>query len=138
MAKNKIGLQLKGFDEMLERLDGLGGDVKRATEGCLRVTHNTVTPKITADMKRHRRTGRTAGAIVKRAVVKWEGTTASVQVGFDLPEGLASVFLMYGTPKMPKDQKLYNDIFGAATKKQIAKKQEEILQGMIRKRMGGG
>ena len=135
MAKNKVRMHLKGFDEMIKQLDGLGGDIKRATEGCLRVAHDTVTPKIVEDMKRHRRTGRTAGAIVKKATVKWEGTTASVQVGFDLPDGLASVFLIYGTPRIPKDQKLYNDFYGAAAKREISKKQKKIMDGMIRKRM---
>lgn len=136
MAKNKIGLELKGFEEWIERLENLGGDVKEAAEDSLQVAYSTITPKVIADMKKHKRTGRTAGAIVKKSDVKWEGTTASIDVGFKFPEGLASVFLMYGTPRMKKDTKLYNDIYGSRVKKEIAKKQEEIFTGMI-ERLGG-
>lgn len=136
MARNKIGLELKGFEEWIERLENLGGDVKEAAEDSLQVAYSTITPKVIADMKKHKRTGRTAGAIVKKSDVKWEGTTASIDVGFKFPEGLASVFLMYGTPRMKKDTKLYNDIYGSRVKKEIAKKQEEIFTGMI-ERLGG-
>lgn len=137
MAKNKIGLELKGFDELIGKLESLNGDVKEVVDGSLRVAHNTVTPKVVADMRKHKRTGRTAGAIVKKSDVKWEGTTASIDVGFRFPDGLASVFLMYGTPRMKKDTKLYNDIYGSRVKKEIAKKQEKIFLGMIEKRLGG-
>ena len=32
MAKNKIGLEFSGFEELIERLDASGGDVKEAVE----------------------------------------------------------------------------------------------------------
>ena len=137
MAKNKIGLEFDGFEEMIAKLESLNGDVKQAVDGSLRVAHDTITPKVQADMQKHKRTGRTAGAIVERNDVTWEGTTASVKVGFQFQEGLASVFLMYGTPRMAKDSKLYNDIYGSRVKKEIAKKQEQIFFNMVRKRMGG-
>lgn len=137
MAKNKIGLKFKGFDEMIADLEALNGDVKQAVEGSLRVAHDTATPKLLADMRKHKRTGNTAQAIVKKSKVKWDGTTAAIKVGFQFPEGLPSVFLMYGTPRVPKDQKLYNDVYGSAVKREIAKKQKKIFEEMIRKRMGG-
>ena len=137
MAKNKIGLELAGFEELIADLDALNGDVKGAVNDSLKVAHETVTTKVQTDMKRHKRTGRTADAIVTTSGVKWEGTTASIDVGFKFQEGLASVFLMYGTPRMKKDTKLYNDIYGSKTKKEIAEKQKEIILGAIKKRMGG-
>lgn len=137
MAKNKIGLKFKGFEEMIADLEALNGDVKQAVEGSLRVAHDTVTPKLLADMRKHKRTGNTAQAIVKKSKVKWDGTTATIKVGFQLPEGLPSVFLMYGTPRVQKDQQLYNDVYGSAAIREIAKKQKKIFEWMIRKRMGG-
>lgn len=137
MAKNKIGLELKGFEELLANLEGLEGDVKGAVEGSLRVASNTVASNLKTAMKGHKRTGRTTKSIVKKANVKWEGTTAAAEVGFQFPEGLPSVFLMYGTPRMDKDQKVYDAVYGARTKREIAKKQAAIINGMINKRMGG-
>lgn len=137
MAKNKIGLELKGFEEMIANLEALDGDVKQAVEGSLRVAHDTVTRGVQRDMKRHKRTGKTTEAIIKSSAVKWEGSTASVDVGFEFPDGLASIFLMYGTPRMAKDQALFDDIYGSKVKREIAKRQKAIFEGMIRKRMGG-
>jgi len=137
MAKNKIGLQIEGFEELIERLDVNGGNVKDTVEKCLEVAHETITPRLRQDMAKHHRSGRTEKAIVAKPHVKWEGTTASIDIGFDLPEGLASIFLMYGTPRMKKDTKLYNDIYGNKVKKEIAEKQEEIFQKEFSKMIGG-
>ena len=137
MAKNKIGLELDGFEDLIAELDALNGDVKGAVSDSLKAAHNTVTPAVQTAMRKHRRTGRTSKAIVKRSSIDWEGTTASIDVGFIFQAGLASVFLMYGTPRMKKDTKLYNAIYGSKVKKEIAKKQEKILFEAIKKRMGG-
>lgn len=137
MAKNKIGLQYDGFEALISQLDSMDGNVKKAVERSLEAAHNTVTTKLVADMRRHRRTGRTAKAIAKDLEIKWEGTTASVKVGFRFPEGLPSVFLMYGTPRKKKDQNLYNDIYGSRVKREIAEKQKQIFTEEIMKRTGG-
>lgn len=137
MAK-KFGIQFDGFTELMENFDKLGGDLKAVSEDCLRAAHEIVTPKLHADMTRHHRTGDTEKSIIDTANVDWDGTTASIDVGFDLKHGgMPSIYLMYGTPRMPKDTKLYNDIYGSAVKKQISTKQEEILQNAIRRRLGG-
>lgn len=137
MAKVKLGLELDGFEELIDKLERLNGDVKEVVEGSLRVAGNTVASNLQTAMRKHNRTGETAGSIVKKAKVKWEGSTAEADVGFQFPEGLPSIFLMYGTPRMDKDQNLYNAIYGAKTRKVIADKQADIFYGMINKRMGG-
>ena len=134
----KFGIQFDGFTELMENLDRLNGDLKNVAEDCLTVAHTTITPNLHTEMSRHKLTGETEKSIVDKSVVKWEGTTASVDVGFKIRNGgLPSIFLMYGTPKMAKDTKLYNSIYGAKVKKEIAKKQEEILQNAISQRLGG-
>lgn len=138
MAKNKITLELKGFDELIANLEALNGDTKEAVEGCLRVASDTVAKKAIAAMKKHNRTGATSKSIVKHSQVTWEGNFASVDVGFNLKKGgMPSIFLMYGTPKMPKDQAVYDAVYGNKTKREIAKRQAAIFNGMINKRMGG-
>ena len=84
--------------------------------------------------------------------VSWEGTKAIIPVGFKISQGgLASVFLMYGTPRhapanqygsangthpgMPADKKLYNAIYGNAVHRKIAEKQKEIFEKEIKKVM---
>lgn len=138
MAKNKFGIQFDGFNELMEDLDRLGGDLKNVVEECLKVPNKIITPKLHADMKKHKRSGATEKSIVDNSRVKWEGTTASVDVGFKISNGgLPSIFLMYGTPRMKKDTKLYNDIYGSQIKKSIAAEQEKILKNAIQKRLGG-
>lgn len=138
MTKNKIGLEVKGFDELIANLEGLNGDTKRAVEGCLRVARDTVAAKAKVAMNGHKRTGATIESIITHDPVKWQGTLASIEAGFNLKHGgMPSIFLMYGTPKMPKDQALYDAVYGSRTRRKIAKKQKAIFDGMIRKRMGG-
>ena len=96
------------------------------------------------DIKAHRRTGRTAKSLRKNNKVTWQGTTASIDVGFDIKGGgLASIFLMKGTPRhepnhpgTKQDKKLYNDVYGAATQRKIQEMQEKHLQEALEKIMG--
>lgn len=132
----KIGLQLKGFEDLMNDLDKLGGDLKEVTTECLEKSHAFVTPNIKRAIAPHHRTGKTEESIETSGKVNWVGNTASVDVGFDISNGgLASVFLMYGTPRMPKDTALYNSIYGSATKKKLSQLQEEIILGAINKRI---
>lgn len=132
----KIGLQLKGFEDLMSDLDKLGGDLNQVTTEALEKSHAYVTPNLHKAMKKHHRTGRTEKSIEDTGKVTWTGNVASVDIGFDIANGgLASVFLMYGTPKMKKDTKLYNAIYGSATKKKLAEIQEDIILGAIDKRL---
>ncbi|MFR3520381.1 MAG: hypothetical protein ACLTT4_18380, partial [Coprobacillus cateniformis] len=71
---------------------------------------------------------KTVGTLIRENGVTWEGFVATVDVGFRIREGgLPSIFLMYGTPKMKKDTKLYNAIRGAKTKKYIYELQTEAM-----------
>lgn len=136
--KNKIGLQFSGFDEMITKLDELQGDLKETTEKALQASFDHVTPKLAKDIKKHKLTGATEASLRKNEKVEWSGTTASINVGFDIDNGgLPSIFLMYGTPRMKPDKKLYNDIYGSKTKKEIAEIQREIFASEIKKKMEG-
>lgn len=137
MPKNKIGLQFKGFEELIADLEKAEGNVKGTVEECLKESSKIVTEELEAAMNRHTRTGKTKEAIIKNSEVSWEGTTAKIDVGFAFPEGLPSIFLMYGTPRMKKDQKVYNAIYGKTVRDKIARVQEEILQKAVDDAIGG-
>ena len=138
MAKNKFGIQFEGFKELMAELDAVSGDLKGVTEKALQASHKIVTPALNADMQKHRRSGATAKSIIENDHVNWDGMTASIDIGFDLKDGgLASIFLMYGTPRMKKDTQLYNDIYGSATRKKIAEVQEKIIHDAIMEKLGG-
>lgn len=154
MARKRFGIQFKGFDEMFANYQKLGGDTKRIVGECLEAVPKLINPMLESDMAKHKRTGKTAQSISKDKPVEWSGTKAQIPVGFKLKEGgLPSIFLMYGTARhapanqygtysgivkgITQDQKLYNDIYGAATQRKVAEKQQEIFTREIKKIMGG-
>lgn len=139
MAKNKISLDFPGLEEYAEKLDRLGGDyLKKAVEKSLEKTKDLINEQLHEQMKKHHRTGNTERSIMDQARVEWSGTMLSIDVGFDISHGgLPSIFLMYGTPKMPKDQRLYNAVYGAATKRKVKQLQEDIFNEAIKDVMGG-
>lgn len=135
MAKFKV--EFDGFTEVMARLKKLDGDVKKTTETALKKTHEIVTDKAEQAIKPHKKTGRTERSLQKQAKVNWVGTTASVEAGFDIHNGgLASIFLMYGTPRTKKDQKIYDAFFSNKTKSEVREAQEATFYDEIRK-IGG-
>lgn len=135
MAKTRI--EFEGFDEVIARLSRLEDDVKGTTEDALKKTKRHIHKNLGAAMQKHNRTFATVKSLDKEFRVDWQGSVGSIDVGFDLSNGgLPSIFLMYGTPRINKDQKLYNAIYGKKTKDEVMKLQEEIFFDAIRKAGG--
>ena len=133
MAK-KMRLEFTGFEEMAERLDKLGGDLKKTTEKALTETHKLLTPKVEEAFKRHdvKYSHATMKSLKKDPKVEWSGSVAAIGVGFKISEGgFPSIFIMYGTPRMQPDKKLYNAIYG--NKKKVRELQERIFAEEIAK-----
>lgn len=138
IAKNKMSINFDGYKELKTKLDSIGGEsTKRAVEGALKASQQLIARQANEAMLSHERTGTTRKSIVKDGNVEWEGDTASINIGFDLKNGgLPSVFLMYGTklhgqPHIKPDRELYNAVYGAKTKKEIKKIQEEVFNKVI-------
>lgn len=126
---NKMACNFTGFEEMLERLDKISGNIKPAVTDCLVKGHELVTKEAAEAIKKHYKTGATERSLIDKASVIWEGTNAHINVGFDIKNGgMASIFLMYGTPRMQKDQQLYNTFHGKKIKKRIEEIQKDIMQ----------
>ena len=131
MARMK--LEVQGLDDIMKRLNNANADVKQAVNRALTETHRIVTEKADTAIQQHRLTGMTERSLRRNAVIEWQGNTAEVKVGFDIAHGgLASVFLMYGTPRVKKVQALYNAFFGKSTQQEYIRAQEEILYDAIR------
>lgn len=152
----KYGLNFDGVKELSEKLEALGGDLKATAEAALAFIPAEVNPKLQAAMAKHRKTGKTAAAIVEGQKVTWTGNIASIDVGFDLKRGgLASIFLMHGSPRhaprnqyggpvkpdaqenpgFEADRQLYNAIYGTKEQNEIKQKQAEIFAAAIQRLM---
>ena len=139
MAKNKIGLQFDGLEDVINKLEKAGADAKEAVGESLQASKNYVTNSLIRDTnnanlpaKGKYSTGGLAESIDTDTSVKWSGLTAEVNIGYDFKKsGLTSIMVLYGTPKMKKSQKLFNDIYGSATKKKLAEIQQETLNDIV-------
>lgn len=141
----KMSIIFDGFKDLAEAIDRSGGDLKTAVNDALTETQklvqnnviNASAPYAHKGIKGYA-SGEMFRSIINDARVEWSGTVAEVGVGFNLADkgGWHSIFVMYGTPKMAKDQKVYNSIKGTKIRKEIAKLQQEIMQEHLK--LGGG
>ena len=140
MAKKKFGLDLDGLEEFAKRLETINVSVQETAEEALSETHAHVTRKVEAAVAgskyNFQRTGKTKSTLQKNPNITWEGSIATVRVGFDISNGgLPSIFLMYGTPSITPDKTLYNAFYGGKTKKEIKDIQQSVF---INKLIEGG
>lgn len=138
--KKRFGLDFDGIELLAKRLENINISVQEVAEEALTATHAHVTGKVEVAVANSKydfnRTGRTKGTLQHDPNITWEGTTATVRVGFDIANGgLPSLFLMYGTPSISPDKTLYNAFFGGKTKKEIRDIQQNIF---LKKLIEGG
>lgn len=134
MAKNKLSLDFPMFDHLKKQLEKVGGNaLTTAVDKALTESARFTDKELEKAIAPHRKTGRTEKSLEGDSRTEWSGTTASIDVGFDISDGgLPSIFLMYGTkvhgqPHVAPDRKLYDAIYGSKVKKQIQKIQEEAF-----------
>ena len=131
----RLTLDFKGFDEVLKKLNALEANIKPIAEEALIKTHEIVTKKAEdamADPNLPARgkysTGDTKLSLKRDTQIKWNGTEASIPVGFNIKKGgLPSIFLMYGTPRMVKVQPLYDAFWGDETEGEILNTQKQVF-----------
>lgn len=140
----KAYIEFEGFNEVVARLTKLGADTKSITEKALKETHKYITAQAEESAQEQNlpakgdySSGDTLKSLKRQANIQWAGTLASVETGFSIREGgLASIFMMYGTPKYMKNQKMYNAFFSKKTQDEVKKIQEEIFYEEIRRLNG--
>ena len=139
MAKMKIIFD--GFEDLAAAIDRSGGDLHAAVNEALVETQKLIQSNVTSAAapyagkgRKGYATGEMYGTIIGDGAVSWAGSVATVDTGFRIRQhgGWHSIFVMYGTPRMSKDTAVYNAIKGSATKAQIAKLQEEIMQKYLK------
>ena len=136
----RIKFDYKEFDDLMGTLKSIADSktVKRATEDALKAAFDIVTPKAEEAIKKHVKpvgkygTGETLSTLRRTPEYVWVADICECKVGFNIKEGgLPSIFLMYGTPKVDKDQELYDAFFGNQTKREISAAQEDVLMGAL-------
>ena len=138
----KMELKFDGFDDLLKRFAAAEADVKPAAEAALKETFGIVTEKAAVAVEKPNlparpipgrySKGTTAKSLVREPVITWEGTKASVAVGFDIDRGgLPSIFMIKGTPSYMKNQLLYDAFYGEQTTGEIRARQKEIMFGAL-------
>ena len=146
----KMSITFNGFAKLAEDIDAIGGDLHAAVDEALQETQSIVQDNVTSASAVYAAKGRKGYAkgdmynsIIQDLGIEWKGTVAEVKTGFSANGGatwagfMHSIFVMYGTPKMAKDAKVYNAIKGSKTRKEIAEKQEEIMVKHLELGKGG-
>lgn len=137
----RMSILFDGFKDLAAAIDRVDSNaMKSAVEKALDETGKLVQGKVNqaalpyankgGGLKGYA-TGEMFKALKKDNPVIWiTPYIAEVSVGFNLdaPGGFHSIWVMYGTPRMSKDQKLYNSIKGTRTKHAIALLQKQILE----------
>lgn len=148
MARMK--LFFPGIADALYRLDEIEGDLKAATEEALQESAKIVQTEVTKAASKYQNKGGGKGyatgamykAIKKDYQIHWAGSVAEIGVGFNIgsddPGGIHSIFLMYGTPRMDKDQKLYNAVYGSKTARRVWAAQEKVFEKYLSLAGGNG
>lgn len=132
----KMQILFDGFEDLAYAIDEADADLQAAVDEALQETQEIVKASLmpaAAVYDRKGLKGYATGKMYKKIItdtsVEWSGTVATVNTGFTLEgSGWHSIFVMYGTPRMTKDPKIYDAIKGTKVRKEIAKAQEEIMQ----------
>ena len=139
----KMKILFDGFEDLAAAIDRSGKDLKPAVDEALQKTQDYISERVTSaaspyaskggGMKGYA-TGRMFNTIINDGKVNWTGSVATVDVGFRISAsgGWHSIFVMYGTPRMSKDSRIYNAIRGTKTKKDIAEIQKKSMQEYLK------
>jgi hypothetical protein len=123
MARNKVTIDFKGFDEYMEKLDKLGGTdlMKRGVEAGLTASKQYVNQEIKN--------------AIKKSNLPAKGKYSKGDTEKSLDKDYSTK--VHGTPRMKPVEGLYEAIYGKKTKTKIRKLQKEALGKVIKRHMEG-
>lgn len=139
---SKVILQLKGFDELLEKIQKAGGSIDRAADSCLRQSAQIMQKELKAQMQAADVDSALINAMPPPQI-EVEGNRYSAAVGYkkgafdpnNPSDGYKVVFLNYGTPRRTKHGKVTARGFIQAAKTkahpQIKKAQRATLEKIL-------
>lgn len=141
MASKAI-LQLKGFDDLLEKIQKAGGSVDRAADSCVRQSAQILQAELKAQMQAAGVDGDLIASMPPPQITV-DGNRYSAAVGYpkgsynprDPSDGYKVVFLNYGTPRRTMHGKVAARHFIQAAKKsarpKIKKAQQQTFEKII-------
>lgn len=143
MAKNKIGIDFNGFAEYAEKIDRLGGDIRRIFADAMEqladeVQADTLDALASANLpaKGTYSHGQTEKSLIEPRV-DWSGSIVEVPLGFDFTKPGAGGWLITGTPKMQPDAALNKIYRNNSYWRKHQKELERIFQQEVKRIMGG-
>lgn len=147
LARGKmLAIDFSNFAEYAEKLDRLGADLEKVIGDAMeraakKVQEDTISAMADANLpaggKYHGKNRDTEESIIKDPKIKWAGSYATIDLGFDKTKPGAGGFLITGTPRMRPNYKL-EDIY--SRRKYVSDLNWQIrkdLQDAIDERMGG-
>lgn len=144
---NRIKLELKGFEELITKLDGLGhSDLKPVLSGALEDIGEDIGQRTYEAMDKSNlpakgkySTGDTIKTVVRQPKVIWNGSVAEINVGFDKMKPGAGFLLITGTPRMKpvyELEKIYVHGGRNSYVQKVNKQLREAIQDAIDEKMG--
>lgn len=154
MSRNTLKLDTRGIEDLITKLEGLNGEVKKAVTEAMekaadKISRDTDAAMAPAFLPAHGKysQGDTKKAIVKDARATWSGTEASVGVGFDYSKkGSGGVLItgyyrtggaINGTARMAPNQKLKEMYKGKKYMLEISNEMADVVNGYIVKAIEG-
>lgn len=137
----KMSLEFDGFKDLAYRLSEVAGDLKPAATEALAEVQKTIQSDVNVASAKYVKggteysTGRMREAIKPTDGPQWAGDVASIGVGFEIHKagggGMHSIWMMYGTPRISKDTKLYNAVRGPLAKVRVHSIMDKVFRKHI-------
>ena len=139
---NKMKLEIYGFDEMITRLDGVGANVKDFVTESLEAVGEDVgvmTKEALTNLPAGGKysTGDTEASVITNPKVEWQGSVASIGMGFDYSKAGAGGFLISGTPRMRPVQGLVSIYKRKTFWKKMGEGLQDSFNDYFNEAMGG-
>lgn len=144
-GKNRIKLEIGGFETLYEKLDELGADLKAVTTEVLEDagedvgvrTYEAMAPKYLPAKGKYSAEPHTIDSVDRHPQVEWAGTIAEIGVGFDKSKPGVGSLLITGTPRMKPDRELEKIFVGRKYMKELNTMISNALSDFIAEKMEG-
>lgn len=105
--RKNLNMALNGLEELAERLQDVGGDIKKTMTDVLEdfseeISYRTSMAIVKTNLpaEGNYSKGKTARSVIHDAQVDWQGPVATIACGFDKLKPGAGGWLITGTPRM--------------------------------------
>lgn len=139
-----LSVDFNGFADYAEKIDSLGGDLKRIFTKAMEQAWETVQTDTIAALddaylpaQGDYSHGQTAESVIDDKRVTWSGSVGEISLGFDKTKKGAGGWLITGTPKMQPDAKLAAIYDSKGYEKRLQNDIKKVFQEEVKRIMGG-